>query len=86
MRWSTRFIMLGILIIALGFLPFVFRHFTWVGFETSASFFAVGLLIFLIGWGMRKIRKGMEKSSQQKAPARHIYHNPWNAGPQDATP
>jgi hypothetical protein len=60
MRWSTRFIIPGIVITALGLLPLALGNFNDFALEFAASFVTIGLLIFFIGWSMRKIRKGYE--------------------------
>ena len=67
MKWSTGFILLGLIVIALGLPPLVFHQFTSTALATSASFITVGLLIFLGGLGMRRIRKAFDEPAQAKA-------------------
>lgn len=66
MRWSTRIMIPGVLIMALGALPLALGHFGIVTLEFSAALITVGLFIFLIGWGLRKLRKSFESMTQQK--------------------
>jgi hypothetical protein len=50
----------GVLVIALGFVPLLFGHFTFSSLESAGSFFAIGILIFIVGWLLRKIRRSFE--------------------------
>jgi FtsH-binding integral membrane protein len=69
MRWSTRFIIPGIFIIAVGIVPLALGHFNIVALEFAASVITVGLLILLIGLGLRRITKAFEKTSMLPAVA-----------------
>jgi len=60
MRWSTRIMIPGMLLIALGFVPLAFGHLNFDTLETAGSFFAVGVLVFLIGLMLRKVAKSMQ--------------------------
>jgi len=50
----------GMLLIALGFVPLAFGHLNFDTLETAGSFFAVGVLVFLIGLMLRKVAKSMQ--------------------------
>lgn len=66
MRWSTRFIIPGAVIIALGCLPLVFGNFNDFALEYAASLVTFGLLLLLIGLGLRRITKAFEETSRSK--------------------
>jgi hypothetical protein len=66
MRWSTGFMLAGLLVMGLGFVPIFLAHITFGSLESAASFFAVGLLLFLIGFLLRRLRKSLEKSKPPK--------------------
>ncbi len=57
MRWSVRLMVIGVLVILVGFLPIYFSGLTIGTLESAASFFAVGLLILLVGIMLRTLRK-----------------------------
>jgi len=52
----------GIFLIAIGIAPLALGHFTDFALEFAASIVFFGLLLFLIGWLMRKVRKGFESA------------------------
>jgi VIT1/CCC1 family predicted Fe2+/Mn2+ transporter len=66
MRWSTGFMLAGLLVMGLGFVPIFLAHITFESLESAASFFAVGLLLFLIGFLLRRLSKSLEKSKPTK--------------------
>ena len=57
MRWSIRLILVGILVILAGFIPFALAGVTIPSLEVAASFFATGILIFLLGIMLRRLQK-----------------------------
>jgi hypothetical protein len=50
----------GLVLIALAFVPIFLRPITFEVLEGSVSLFATGMLIFLVGWLLRKIARSME--------------------------
>ena len=52
----------GALIFAFGFLPIYFSGITISTLEGAASFFAVGILVFLIGFLIRKVKKAFKST------------------------
>ena len=60
MRWSTRFIIPGVLIMALGCLPLALGHFDDFALEYAASLVTVGFFLLVIGLGLRRVRKALE--------------------------
>lgn len=54
----------GVLIIVVGFLPFYFSGINIETLESATSLFFVGLLVFLIGLGLRRLRKAFEHSQK----------------------
>ena len=60
MRWSTRFMVPGVLIIALGCLPLALGHFNAFALEYASSLITVGIFLLLIGIALRRIRKAFE--------------------------
>lgn len=59
-----RLMILGVIIIVLGFLPIYFSGINIGTLEGATSLFFVGLLIFLIGLGLRRLRKVFEPSQK----------------------
>jgi uncharacterized membrane protein YtjA (UPF0391 family) len=57
LKWSITLMIVGILIIAIGFIPPYFGGLSINTLETTASLFSVGLLIFLVGLFIRRARK-----------------------------
>ena len=53
-------IAVGVLIMLVGFVPLLASGFTVAALEGAATFFATGLLIFLVGTMLRKLRKSFE--------------------------
>ena len=66
MRWSTRFIIPGAAMIALGCLPLAFGNFNDFALEYAASLVTFGLLLLLIGLGLRRISKAFEETQRAK--------------------
>ncbi|MDA4121597.1 MAG: hypothetical protein OK456_00280 [Thaumarchaeota archaeon] len=62
MRWSTRIMIPGIMIMALGATPLVFGYFNFNALEFAASVISFGLLVFLVGFALRRFTKGFEKA------------------------
>lgn len=61
MRWSTRLIVIGVVIIAVGIIPLPFAGLTIGTLETTASFFVVGLLVLLIGVMLRRFQRALKR-------------------------
>jgi len=57
MRWSTRLIILGVVVFAIGVVPLKYSGLTIPALENAAAFFATGILIILIGILLRKIQR-----------------------------
>jgi hypothetical protein len=57
----------GVLIFAFGFLPLYFSGVTISTLEGAASFFAVGILVFLVGHLIRKVKKAFEPTAKGAA-------------------
>ena len=57
MRWSTKFIVAGAVIILIGVLLLVVAGITIGTLESAASIFTIGMLILLIGLGIRRLQK-----------------------------
>jgi len=62
MRWSTRIMIPGVLLMALGLAPLAYRNFNDFALEWAASLVTIGLLIFLVGWFMRRARKAYDSA------------------------
>ena len=60
MRWSTRLIILGVLIFAIGFVPLKYYGLTVPTLENASAFFAVGILITLLGVLIRRINRAFK--------------------------
>ena len=61
MRWSTRFVLAGILVIGFGCIPLVLGHFNFFALEYASTLITIGLLILLIGLGLRRLTKSFEQ-------------------------
>lgn len=59
LRWSTRLIIAGVLISAIGVLPPYFSGPTIDALESAAGFISVGILILLLGVGLRKLQRAI---------------------------
>ena len=59
MRWSTRLIVAGVAICLIGVLPPYFSGPTIDALESAASFVAIGILILLLGVGLRKLQRAI---------------------------
>jgi hypothetical protein len=57
LRWSTGFIAAGVSIALLGFAPLAASGVDVGPLENAASFFAIGILLLLVGLMLRKLRK-----------------------------
>lgn len=57
MRWSTRLLVLGIVIMLVGLIPPAALGVTIGSVESAASLIAVGLLVFLLGMLLRRLQK-----------------------------
>ena len=57
MRWSTKFIVAGVVIILIAVLLLVVAGITIGTLESAASIFTIGMLILLIGLGIRRLQK-----------------------------
>ena len=57
MRWSTKFIIAGVVIILIGILPPALAGITIGTLEAAASIFTIGILVLLIGMGIRRLQK-----------------------------
>jgi hypothetical protein len=57
LRWSTRFIIAGVVIILIGILPPALAGITIGTLEAAASIFTIGILVLLIGMGIRRLQK-----------------------------
>jgi hypothetical protein len=57
LRWSTRFIIAGVVIILIGILPPALAGITIGTLEAAASIFTIGILVLLIGIGIRRLQK-----------------------------
>ncbi len=60
MRWSTRFIVVGALIILIGFVPLIASGLKMTALEGAASLFAIGLLVLFVGLLLRRLQKALE--------------------------
>jgi hypothetical protein len=60
MRWSLALIVVGLLLMLLGMVPLAVAGFSVGTLESSASFFATGLLILLVGVMLRKVHRSMQ--------------------------
>jgi len=56
-RWSTRLLVLGIVIMLVGLIPPAALGVTIGSVESAASLIAVGLLVFLLGMLLRRLQK-----------------------------
>jgi hypothetical protein len=57
LRWSTKFIIVGVAIILIGLVPPVAVGLTIGTLESTASLFTIGILVLLIGMGIRRLQK-----------------------------
>jgi hypothetical protein len=57
LRWSTKFIIAGVVIILIGILPPALAGITVGTLEAAASIFTIGILVLLIGMGIRRLQK-----------------------------
>ncbi|MGA2199998.1 MAG: hypothetical protein ABSG45_08685 [Nitrososphaerales archaeon] len=55
-----RFIIVGALIILIGFVPLIASGLKIAALEGAVSLFAIGLLVLLIGLLIRKLQKALE--------------------------
>ena len=62
MKWSLSLMIFGILVIILGLVPPYFDGVTFNTLEVAASFFAVGILLFLVGLLIRRAKKVFEST------------------------
>jgi hypothetical protein len=60
LRWSTRFIVVGALIILIGFVPLIASGLKLATLEGAASLFATGLLVLFVGLMLRRLQKAFE--------------------------
>lgn len=67
MKWSLALMAVGISIIALGVIPLYFTGLTINTLEATASLFAVGLLIFLVGLLIRRTRNAWRETFSKTA-------------------
>lgn len=66
MKWSIGIMVVGILLVALGFAPLVLGNISIGTLESAAAFFTVGIFIFLVGFALRRFRKAFEKPKSRK--------------------
>lgn len=66
MKWSIGIMVVGILLVALGFAPLVLGNISIETLESAAAFFTVGIFIFLVGFALRRFRKAFEKPKSRK--------------------
>ena len=59
MRWSTRLIIVGVLICLIGVIPVYYSGPTIDALESAAGFIAVGILVLLLGVGLRKLQRAL---------------------------
>jgi len=57
LRWSARFMLVGVLICSVGFLPIYVNGVTLETLQGMASFLAIGVFVFLIGLLLRRLAK-----------------------------
>jgi hypothetical protein len=57
LRWSTKFIIVGVVIILVGVLLLVVAGITIGTLESAASIFTIGILVLLVGLGIRRLQK-----------------------------
>lgn len=56
--------LVGILLIVVGIVPFLLGNVNLDTIESAAAFFTVGIFVFLVGLGLRRVRKAYEASTQ----------------------
>jgi hypothetical protein len=59
LKWSTRLIVLGVLICLIGVVPPYLSGPTIDALESAAGFISVGILILLLGVGLRKLQRAI---------------------------
>jgi predicted lipid-binding transport protein (Tim44 family) len=64
LKWSITLMIAGALIVVLGFVPPYLGGITINTLEGTASFCAIGILIFLIGLLIRKAKRAFKTSFQ----------------------
>lgn len=64
MKWSITLMIVGALIVVLGFIPPYLGGITINTLEGAASFCAIGILVFLIGLLIRKANKAFKTNFQ----------------------
>jgi hypothetical protein len=57
LRWSTKLIIAGAVIILIGILLLVVAGITIGTLESAASIFTIGILVLLVGLGIRRLQK-----------------------------
>jgi hypothetical protein len=67
MRWSLAIMLVGVLLIALGSVPLLIGNIDVPTLESAAGFFTVGIFFLLVGFGLRRVRKVLEKSASSSA-------------------
>jgi len=60
LRWSVRLIVLGVLIVLIGLVPPIATGLSVGSAEAAASFFAIGILVLLVGFLLRRIQKAFK--------------------------
>lgn len=68
MKWSITLMIAGILISLIGVVPPYFDGLTINALEVTASFLAVGILIFLVGLLIRKAKRALDATFQSTPP------------------